>query len=245
MRLILRRETDPLLDLALDEASLILANEGASLSSFRAGEIRYTAAVLGTGSRPEEELSGGVDSVLLRRTSGGCAVVLAPGMLAYSAVLILEEFSEASTIRGGYEFVCGRVAASLREVGVEARMRGKSDVACGGLKLSGNAQARKRNAVLVHGTVLVEEPPAMAGVLAHPPEEPDYRAGRGHEDFLACVKRFSPRLRSGEVLDALIRAFPGEEGELSPEEMELAQRLVAEKYTDPQWTRKGRARIRR
>ncbi len=245
MRLILRREPDPLLDFALDEATLIPTNEGASPSTFRAGEVPYEAVVLGTGSKAEKELVPAAGGLVLRRTSGGCAVVLAPGMVAYSAVLRLDEFPGAATIRGGYELVCGRVAGALRELGVDARMRGKSDVACDGLKLSGNSQARKRNAVLVHGTVLVGEPPAMAGVLAYPPEEPDYRAGRSHGDFLGCVERFRAGLGCGRVLAALVRAFPGEAGEFSREEMELARKLVAAKYANPEWTRKGRTRIRR
>ena len=245
MRLILGREKDPYLDLALDEAALVLANRGESPSSFRAGEVRYEAVVLGTGSRAQEELSPGADGCVLRRTSGGCAVVLAPGMLAYSGIFLLDEFPEVATVRGGYELVCGRVAAALRRFGIEAQMRGKSDVACGGLKLSGNSQARKRNAVLVHGTLLVEEPPAMAGMLEHPPEEPDYRAGRGHGDFLACVRRFCPQLGSQRTLEALARAFPGEAGRISAEEMELARKLALKKYSNPEWTNKGRARIGR
>ena len=85
----------------------------------------------------------------------------------------------------------------------------------------------------------------MAGVLAHPPEEPDYRAGRGHGDFIGWVRRFRTQLGCERVLEALVRAFPGEPGELSPEETELAKKLVSEKYSNPQWTRKGRARIGR
>ena len=171
--------------------------------------------------------------------------MLAPGMLVYSAIMRLEEHTEILNIRGAYEFVCGRVAEALRGLGVDAGMGGKSDVACKGLKLSGNSQARKRNAVLVHGTVLVEEPPVMSGILEHPPEEPKYRAGRGHEDFLACVKRFRPHLGGESVLKGLARAFGGEAGEIAPEEMKLARRLVTDKYTRPEWTLKGRARFGR
>jgi lipoate-protein ligase A len=59
----------------------------------------------------------------------------------------------------------------------------------GDRKISGNAQARRGKALLVHGTLLVDFDHDLAdAVLKYPPREPAYRLGRPHRDFLVTLR---------------------------------------------------------
>jgi lipoate-protein ligase A len=56
------------------------------------------------------------------------------------------------------------------------------------LKFSGNAQRRKKNFLLFHGTFLLNFDIALIDkFLRMPSKEPDYRQGRSHKDFLTNV----------------------------------------------------------
>jgi lipoate-protein ligase A len=79
--------------------------------------------------------------------------------------------------------------ASLQAaLGRTVTVNGHTDLAVEGRKVSGNAQRRRRHAILFHGTFLLKADfHLMAEVLPPPSREPDYRAGRGHEDFLTTL----------------------------------------------------------
>jgi lipoate-protein ligase A len=73
-------------------------------------------------------------------------------------------------------------------------------VAIGDLKISGNAQARKWRAVLLHGTLLVDaDVELMEAVLRHPRKEPEYRRGRAHRDFVVTLAQLGVRATDAEV----------------------------------------------
>ena len=66
--------------------------------------------------------------------------------------------------------------------------QGISDLAIGGMKISGNAQRRKRNALLFHGTILYAmESDLIARYLKQPAKQPEYREDRPHEAFLRTI----------------------------------------------------------
>ena len=66
--------------------------------------------------------------------------------------------------------------------------RGISDLAIDGLKISGNAQCRKRRALLFHGTVLYGmHISVITRYLKEPKRQPDYRTDRPHGMFLRTI----------------------------------------------------------
>jgi len=82
-----------------------------------------------------------------------------------------------------------------------------SDVAFGGPKVSGNAQARKWKAMLLHGTLLVDaDVELMEAVLQRPRKEPGYRRGRSHRDFIVALAQLGVRAADAEVEAAFVRA---------------------------------------
>ncbi|MEJ5365901.1 MAG: lipoate--protein ligase [Desulfosoma sp.] len=88
---------------------------------------------------------------VLRRISGGGAVYHDMGNVNYA-------FIEAERERGrrSFEDFMEPVAAFLRSVGAPVQKDGRSDLGIDGLKISGNAQCRRRGKILHHGTVLFD-----------------------------------------------------------------------------------------
>ena len=89
------------------------------------------------------------------------------------------------------------------------RQRGISDLALGDRKVGGSAIYREKGLLYYSTTLLIE--PDVEGMerwLAHPPREPEYRAGRGHGEFVARVKglsaeALSTRLSLSPLMEAL------------------------------------------
>jgi lipoate-protein ligase A len=91
--------------------------------------------------------------------------------------------------------------------GVVGRPEGTSDVAVGDRKISGNAQARRWKALLVHGTLLVDFDYELAeAVLKHPPREPAYRRGRAHRDFLVTLRSLGVNVDRNSIERAALAA---------------------------------------
>ena len=120
---------------------------------------------------------------VLRRSSGGGAVVLGPGCLNYAIAVSLVSRPELADVAGSFCAILGQVAASLCVPGVSTA--GHADFSFNGRKVSGNAQRRGRHALLHHGTLLYDfDPRCAVRYLKEPARQPAYRAGRPHAEFL-------------------------------------------------------------
>ena len=152
-------------------------------------ETRAPAVVLGRAGRVEAEVLGAAcaeDGVpVLRRHSGGGAVVLGPGCVNYTLIFNLDERPELYDVAGSYGRILPRV---LRAVGVAGCEVAGGDLARGGRKFGGCSQRRSRRSVLHHGTLLSEFDLELVGrYLAEPVRQPEYRRGRRHGEFLTNV----------------------------------------------------------
>ena len=112
-------------------------------------------------------------------------------------------------------------------------MKGQSDLAIAGLKISGNAQRRKRHVLLFHGTFLLQFDLALIEqVLPLPSKQPDYRRNRSHGQFLANLG-----LPAGSVKRALQEAWNAfEPVETFPRE--TIALLARDKYATTGWNEK-------
>ena len=120
---------------------------------------------------------------LLRRESGGGAVVVGPGCLAVALVLSLDRRPRLADVGHSYAWLLGRVAAALDVDGVAVR---STDLAVGGRKFAGHAQRRGRVALLHHGVLLYDfDLDLIDALLPEPPRRPAWRGNRTHRGFLA------------------------------------------------------------
>jgi lipoate---protein ligase len=105
---------------------------------------------------------------LVRRLTGGGAVYH-EAELTYS--FLTNTFS--SDIMQSYTSICNPVVQAIRKLGFDARFAPLNDIVIGnGVKVSGNAQTRKMNVLLQHGTILLDvNVERMFSVLKVPSEK--------------------------------------------------------------------------
>ncbi len=222
-------------NLALDEALLDAAERAARpTETLRLWEPAEPMVVVGRSSRVDEEVERefcrGRRIPVLRRSSGGAAVVSGPGCLMYALVLSYERRPALRMLDQAHRFVLGRIASSLRPLVPEVACRGTSDLVTGRRKFSGNSVRCKRTHFLYHGTLLYDFPlELIARCLKMPPRQPDYRDGRGHREFVANLP-----LSPDEIRRALIAGWEADQPH-GPWPRDDVARLVAEKYGRPEW----------
>jgi len=180
-------------NISYDEKLLDLAEQGLSDETLRFWESPDFFIVLGRVSKPELDVNTDAadrdDVKIIKRRSGGGTVLQGPGCLNYSLILSLEKRPEIRDIKRSYEFIIGKICGAFNSAGVKAEFQPLSDMALSGRKFSGSAQWRRKNFMLHHGTILYNFPiEKMERYLKMPPDEPPYRKGRSHTEFLTNLK---------------------------------------------------------
>lgn len=190
----------PARNLALDEALLDAAETGETNGRvLRVWEPTQHFVVLGRSSIAKKEVNLAACSQervsVLRRSSGGGTIVAGPGCLMYAVVLSTESAPHLRMVDSAHRFVLERMAEVFSGVpNLSMSREGISDLvlhstesarATGHAKCSGNALRCKRNHLLYHGTLLYDfQLDRIARLLGIPQRQPDYRANRGHSDFV-------------------------------------------------------------
>jgi lipoate-protein ligase A len=221
-------------NLAMDEALLDQAETSPQpLESLRLWESSEPVVVLGRSSQRAREVN--VDFCrqrgikILRRTSGGAAVVAARGCLMYAVVLSYDARPALATLEAAHRFVLNTTLDALRPLASGATRQGTSDLAIGTLKFSGNSVRCKRRNFLYHGTLLYDFPLELVEqCLAMPPRQPEYRQGRAHRAFLTNLPLDGEALRA-----ALIKTWGAKpEGDWP---RQRTRELVAARYSLREW----------
>lgn len=224
---------DPATNLAADEA-LLLACEAGGPETLRCWEPSTPFVVLGRGNRLEREVNLAACHrraiPVLRRISGGGAVVQLPGTLNYALILRTDR-PGLETIARTNRSILERVASALTPLlGRPVVIRGHTDLCLGHHKFAGNAQRRLRRAVLFHGSILLNANlDLLAELLPHPSREPDYRQRRPHRDFLLNLQLPAAVVRTA-LRDAWNAVTPAK-----PPPATLLQDLVRQRYGRAEW----------
>ncbi len=203
--------SDPFADVALDEALLCEAEEQDDIGEvLRLWEPRRPMVVVGRGSNIPLEVNleecrrAGVPVV--RRSSGGAAIVAGPGCLMYSLVLRRGTRPAPADIEQTHRFVLGTLAEGLAKLGFAVSRQGTSDLTYRGKKISGNSMRCRRKCLLYHGTLLYRFPIELIDrLLLMPPRRPAYRGDRSHAQFVANLEIEPAALRT-----AIASAFRAE-----------------------------------
>ena len=235
-------------DLALEEAIQLLVEENASPNTWRLWQAASPTIILGTGQEHAREAN--LENVraenvpVLRRHSGGGAVVIGPGVFNYSAFYRFADLPGSETIRGAMHAALRPLVAMLESHGLQIKEAGLSDLAVLGAdgtlrKIAGNSQARKRLSVVVHGTLLADPDWArMERLLKFPSVPPEYRAGRGHREFLTSLKECGVPTDFDSFAHELAKHLPSDimvERSPSADELKRAKELLNEKYSRDEW----------
>ena len=235
----MRRYVDKMVDardhLALDEALLLAAEADEIGESLRIWELPKHAAIAGRSTRVADEIDVSVcrerEMPVLRRCSGGAAVIGGPGCLMYSVVLGLGGHRDLRKIDVAHRYVMSRVLSALREQLPDAELSGTCDLTWQNRKCSGNSLRVTRGHLLYHGTLLYDfDLRLIDACLRVAPRQPEYRQGRDHHEFVTNVS-----IDASQFSNDLCRVFEAfEESETLHLSARVAE-LRRTRYDNPQW----------
>jgi lipoate-protein ligase A len=225
----------PAENLALDEALLEAAEAGEINDDvLRLWEFPSPTIVVGRSSHVADEVdletTRSAGFPVLRRASGGAAIVAGPGCLMYSIVLKYEGREQLPLLDEMHRHVLERVLSALESHVPGAEHVGTSDLALAGRKFSGNSLRCKRDHLLYHGTLLYDfDLKLIDQLLKMPPRQPNYRARRQHNDFIINLAVSSATLRK-----SLATAFNANQPLTSwPEKR--TESLTSTRYSQVHW----------
>ncbi len=178
---------------------------------FRVWEPTQIDVVIGQSNKPEQEVH--LDRVredgvgLIKRRSGGGAVVLAPGMVVSSVVI--NDIPLKHTQKAFNE-VTHLFVEALTQIGVEdVSHRGRSDICIGDRKIMGASIYRNQSQLLYHNVMLVSADLSLIErYLKHPSREPDYRKSRSHLDFVTSLHEKGYTFSSDEIKKNILTRLP-------------------------------------
>lgn len=237
----------PAWNLACEEALLDQCENGGP-EVLRVWEAESPFVVLGYGNRLDEWVNRDachrLGVPILRRCSGGGAVVQSHGCLNYAVVLRADKHASLASIPGANHWImerqrqavelalrnaASRSAAAAPLVG-SVRICGDTDLAVQGRKCSGNAQRRHSQSLLFHGSLLWGlDVNLVTQCLRGPPRQPPYREGRNHADFLINLPV------AADLLKTCLRTVWGASESTTQWPEPATAALVAGKYATDQW----------
>jgi lipoate-protein ligase A len=234
--------------MGLDEALLEAVSRGDSPPVLRFYGWDPPAVSVGYFQGLEEELD--LDAckrrgiAVIRRITGGGAV-FHQAELTYSIIMPLSHPLAGKDIRESYRVLCEGLVRGLARLGISSQFVPINDIIAGGRKLSGNAQTRRKNTLLQHGTILLENDPAlMFELLRVPPEKIRGKFIAAVQDRVTSLRDLLGRPVSFDEAreavtegfrEALSLACPPSPGAISPAEDRRARELAAEKFSNPAW----------
>lgn len=245
----------PAENLALDEALLDWAEqEGPEWEFLRLWESPEPMVVVGRSSRVELEVDVAAcrerGIPILRRSSGGAAIVAGPGCLMYAVVLSSQLRPELRDIGRAHCDILGRLASAIRphfapttqivQAGTSDLVLVENSVGVAiPRKFSGNSLRAKRTHLLYHGTLLYDFDLALLETcLKLPPRQPEYRHARPHRDFVTNLP-----LNRDVLIQAVHAAWPTSM-EFDNWPPERVAKLVAERFSRDDWNLEYGAKIR-
>jgi len=168
-----------------------LLQSGNNHSSFNVWEPDRTIVIMGKGSDPDDELLA--ENILrdnvpvVKRSTGGCSVIVAPNMFVTSLVL-KNNFDKKNNEY--FDLFNSVLVNTFQKLGVEnIALDGISDITLNGLKVVGSAIYRNKDLVFYHAVInIAGDINLLEEYLKVPSRQPKYRQGRAHKDFVTSFK---------------------------------------------------------
>jgi lipoyl(octanoyl) transferase len=247
-------------NMAIDEAIHLHHLRGAVPPTLRVFRWRRPAISLGRFQSIEREIDAArVDQlgvVLVRRPTGGRAVYHRDEF-TYS-IVIGKSYGVPSGVVAAYAYLARGLLAALQNLGIAAVLSDEhvnkhpsaacfasstqADLTSNGFKLVGSAQVWKDDALLQQGSLpLAEHAGEFFSMLRYPSEDERGEALRLYREKTTPLHSFRPGATWEEAARAFHAGFSSALGAefvpaaLTQSELELAEQLVAEKYSKLEW----------
>ncbi len=179
-----------------------------------------------------------------RKSGGGC--VYADRNNIMTALI-----SSSTEVEATFAEYCHRLAATLRELGLDAEANGRNDIVIGSRKVSGNAFHHLPGRSIVHGTMLYDTDPAtMQKALTPSTEKLAAKGVSSVRSHITTIREHLPQLGIEEFKDFLRSRLSDSTMTLTDDDVAEIRRIEAP-YYDPAWLygttsaqrRHGRVRI--
>ncbi len=241
-RLLLTGDNTAFTNMAIDEAVLMKCTTRGTLRLYkwspRAVSIGYFQ-----GMEDEVDVAkcrqAGID--VIRRLTGGGAVYH-DSEITYSLIVSEDSKKIPRNIMDSYSLICKSLVLALKQFGVKAEFKPINDVLVGSKKISGSAQTRRHGGVLQHGTLLYDvNVPQMFELLRVPNEKIKHKLIKTVEERVTSIKHEIGEVGAEELTAALISGFEAAldvrlvPGELTLEEIKLAEQMRRDKYEREEW----------
>ncbi|WP_376794387.1 biotin/lipoate A/B protein ligase family protein [Thermogemmatispora sp.] len=251
---------DAALNMAIDEAILLHHLRGEVPPTLRVFRWSQPAISLGRFQNVEREiLSDRCQEravALVRRPTGGRAVYHRDEF-TYS-IVTSRRYGAPSGVVAAYSYLARGLLAALALLGVQAEISDgrvhkhpsaacfasstQADLTSGGYKLVGSAQVWREDALLQQGSLPLDDRAAeFYALLRFPDEAARAEALSLYRQKTQPLHAFAPTATWEEVAEAFRQGFSQAlerefvPAELSRSELELAEQLVAEKYSKLDW----------
>jgi lipoate-protein ligase A len=251
-RLIPLSTNDAFRNMAIDEAILSARVSGQVPNTLRFFRWQPSAVSIGKNQNPEDEIyldaakQLGVD--VIRRISGGGTVYHDfEGEVTYSVIAKTSDIG-SNDITTVYTKIYEAITDALRLLGVPADFSSGDVKNCpnlnvNGKKISGSSQTITRGVVLQHGTLLLSvDLEKMFQLLKLRNACCTQAVDIAKRKITSIQDELRHRVLPETVVNALEQGFKAifkiqlEEDELTPNEVEIADKLYKEKYLTKEWT---------
>jgi len=235
-RIITYESTSPYVNMAMEE-TLFLSAINSRVPVIRIWKNTSPCIYLGIGKKVNEDVFLNAckknNIPVIRRFSGGGTVFHDKGNINFSFFLPLEKYPAFENLKNSYK----EIFKILNSLVPEISLQGTSDFCINHKKISGNAQARKKNTMLHHGTLLVNlDINKISKHLKTPKEMPEYRNARTHKDFLTTFKKEKIKLNSKSLLAHIKNRFPDFiDSKPGLAEKNACKKILKEKYFLDEW----------
>ena len=235
-------------NMALDEAILRCVTAGSSPYTLRFYRWQPSAVSIGYFQGIEQEVdlaaceAHGVD-VIRRLTGGGAVYHDFDGEITYSLAIPDSYPGVPRKVLDSYGLLCGALVAGFEALGLPAEFKPINDILVNEKKISGNAQTRRFGGILQHGTILCQvDPHLMFTLLKVPNEKIRDKLIAGVEERVTSIQREMGEVDRERVTAAMVAGFARVldielvPGELTEEELALAEEVRKERYENDAWT---------
>lgn len=235
------------MNMAIDEALIESIGKGESPPTLRCYTWKPSAVSIGYFQSLQEEVDLQAckqkNVEIVRRITGGGAV-FHDQELTYS--IILPDSLVPKDVLASYQFLCQALVNTFQKLGLHAQFVPINDILITNQKISGNAQTRRNNCVLQHGTILLDiDVDTMFSLLKVPDEKMKGKIISHIKERVTSIhNQLKRRINSEEIVSILINEFANllnlsfQEGVLTDKELKRAEELKRIKYLNNDWTGK-------
>ena len=168
---------------------------------------------------------------IVRRTTGGGTIYTDDQCLIYSLVFDREkeEFKSSQVI---FENVCNSLVNTLERFNINTVYKPPNDILLNGKKISGSAQIKKDNIILIHGTFLIDTNLEVMKKVLRKPKAVEVSTISREIGYAPSMKDIKEGLKHVLKMDFDINL---KKTAFSTYENNLIDKLMKEKYLNDAW----------